>query len=394
MPGKTRGIALAWAICLFSLASACLNDRDTLADEAKKNRDILTTLVGGFERNPPLYYEMRIARIKKELASNPKLVDEYDDIAVANDRIGNDDEAIRWIELKKKRLAPLDLHDEKSKDEWYRHYANCGTFWAHRWFHSGADGKRIGEVKHSRDLITKALVINPDAHFGREKYQLAVIKWVIYCQEEAPVSLAYFIQGWEFEHQNGLEDGGLGMGIHNSHVDSAVTGLSGLIRLGGAWQSADIYIAIGSLLNLPIRPSALSSVAILRAKEILSAGGKSLDPKFASVESEVYKQRKISYINASEMGEYRRLRALADKWHDEREAFMMAKLKRGDHPDTNPHFWDGAPAMPDFAVHQSLWTYITAKVFTPDNLLLLFCPGIPILLVVLLFIRWRKRRAV
>src|SRR5262245_22181554 len=98
----------------LALAPACLNDRDTLADEARKNRDILTTLVGGFERNPPLYYEMRIDRIKKDLAKNPKLIDEYDDIAVAYDRIGKDDDAIKWIEGKKTQLAPLNMSDEKS----------------------------------------------------------------------------------------------------------------------------------------------------------------------------------------------------------------------------------------------------------------------------------------
>jgi tetratricopeptide (TPR) repeat protein len=391
---RFKSWCVATIISLATLAPACLNDRDTLADEAKKNRDILTTLVGGFERNPPLYYQMRIDRINKDLAKDPKLIDEYDDIAVANDRIGNDDEAIKWIELKKKQLAPLNMKDEKSKDEWYRYYANCGTFWAHRWFHNGSDSKKIKDVERSRDLIARALDINPDAHFGREKYQLAVLKWIVYCRKGAPVSLAYFIQGWEFENENGLSHSGLGMGIHNANVDKAVTGLSGLIRLGGAWQSADIYIAIGSLLNLPIRPSALSSVAILRAKEILDAGGKSIDPKFSSIEGELYKQKHISPINASEMGEYRRLRNLADKWNADRQAFMIAKLKKGDHPDTDPHFWDGAPPTPDFSVHQSIWTYLTAKVFTPMNMIYMVCPGLPILLFAWACIRSliRKRR--
>src|SRR5689334_24182932 len=108
-----RQLAFTCFLSFVALAPACLNDRDTLADEAKKNRDVLATLVAGFERNPPLYYEMRIDRIKKDLAKNPKLLDEYDDIAVAYDRIGNDDEAIKWIEAKKKQLAPLNMSDEK-----------------------------------------------------------------------------------------------------------------------------------------------------------------------------------------------------------------------------------------------------------------------------------------
>lgn len=89
-----RKILTLLACASAVLAPACLNDRDSLADEARKNRDLLTTLVGGFERNPPLYYEMRIERINKELAANPAQLPLYDDIAMAYDRIRKDDDAL------------------------------------------------------------------------------------------------------------------------------------------------------------------------------------------------------------------------------------------------------------------------------------------------------------
>lgn len=369
-----RHFALVVCLSLFALASACLNDRDSLADEAKKNRDILTTLVGGFERNPPLYYEMRIKRIEGDLKANPKLINEYDDIAVAYDRIGKDDDAIKWIELKKKQLSPLNMKSEASKDQWYRYFANCGTFWVHRWAKSGADTKRISEVKHGQELIAKALEISPGAHFGREKYQQMVISWIIESREDSLVShdeywssqtLARFVS----EH------------VPGDDRKEAIVGLTGLIRLGGAWQSPDVYWAIGSLFYYP--EQAMAMVSKLRAREILAAGGKSMDPAFKSVEQQETYISDHPALDAHEEAEYHRLRALADKWNKDRESFMLARLKAGHHPDTDPDFWDGVPAMPEFKVEQTLGSWWQHNVMTTSNQVffsLALCLGTPILL--------------
>jgi len=313
---------------------------------------VLTTLVGGFERNPPLYYEMRIARIKKDLAKNPNLIDEYDDIAVANDRIGNDDEAIKWIEAKKSRLSPLDKKSETSKDEWYRYYANCGTFWVHRWAHNGADYQKIDQVVRGQELIRNALAINPNAHFGREKYQDLVMSWLI--DNSKPRS------------DDGLSLGHLSLanyvsenlpppGDRKQRAQLAIIGLAGLIRLGGAWRSPDIYLAIGTLYSYP--DQAMGHICALRAAELVKDGATILDKSGEFHLSEQYVPG--PYFNDAEMAEYKRLRKLADDWNDQRQAFMLAKLKKGDHPDTDPHFWDGAPAMPDFSVHPTPKTWMS-----------------------------------
>jgi hypothetical protein len=56
----------AW---LFSsgTACACLWDRDTLAMEAEGLPDIINTIAGRFERNPSLFYEMRLQRTAAQL---------------------------------------------------------------------------------------------------------------------------------------------------------------------------------------------------------------------------------------------------------------------------------------------------------------------------------------
>jgi hypothetical protein len=158
---------------------ACFNDRDTLAEEVRRSPDVTRVITGRFERNPPLYYRMRIDRIAAKAARGPIPIDEFDDIAVAYDRIGQDDDAIDWITRKRVILPPYDAANATLKEHWYRYYANLGTFRVHRWAHAGADRKRIGEVVAARDEIRQAIAIKPDAHFGREKYQLHVMDWII-----------------------------------------------------------------------------------------------------------------------------------------------------------------------------------------------------------------------
>ena len=43
--------------------AACLWDRDTPADEARGLPEVVAVLTGRFERNPPLFYEMRLGRV-------------------------------------------------------------------------------------------------------------------------------------------------------------------------------------------------------------------------------------------------------------------------------------------------------------------------------------------
>lgn len=166
------------------VAYSCLNDRDTTppAQEARAFRaqqksgeelpGLVEVITGRFARNPPLYYEMRIRRVASELKTNHSRLELYDDIAVAYDRLGRSVDAIAWITKKRSRLASTSPRDPLYKEAWYRYYANIGTFRIHQWLRSGADQKRIAEVVQARNEIAQAIKIKPDAHFGRETYQL------------------------------------------------------------------------------------------------------------------------------------------------------------------------------------------------------------------------------
>ena len=58
--GNVKAPAVCLAIGVVASAWTCLNDRDSLAAEVRRKPDLIWTLVGRFERNPPQFYEMRI----------------------------------------------------------------------------------------------------------------------------------------------------------------------------------------------------------------------------------------------------------------------------------------------------------------------------------------------
>ena len=81
-----------------TLAAACLWDSDTLAMEAKGLPDVVDAIGGRFDRNPDLYYVMRLARVMKVIDADPHVHAEYGDAAVALDKLGRGGEAIELLE--------------------------------------------------------------------------------------------------------------------------------------------------------------------------------------------------------------------------------------------------------------------------------------------------------
>jgi hypothetical protein len=353
-----RHSALLLPLLLVSTAQACLNDRDSdsLAIQAKKLPDTLRVITGRFERNPPLYYEMRIRRALPQLKQSPRQFDLYDDIAVAYDRLHRDDEALQVMEQKRSLLPRFDAKDKAVKEAWYRYYANAGTFYAHRWLGAGAKKESLAEMKKGRDYIKRALQIKPNAHFGREKYQLMTMEWIIATRERkggAGKTLAEWIAGRE-----GQKD------YYDSPVDQAkVEGLAGLVVLGAAWQSPDMFEAMaGSLRGKG--GTTLQYMTLLRCRELLRSGKKSLSPTTLNenvVETRLqgfsngnaFPNTYINDKNQQALSElYPKLRSEADMWAGKRSIYMLANLEKGLHPDTTPNFWNNwkPAAAPDMNI--------------------------------------------
>lgn len=394
--------AMALLLGLPVSVAACLWDSDTPVNEARGLPEVVAVITGRFERNPPLFYRMRLERVAAHLLREPGDLDAYDNAGVACDRLGLGDEAIAWMARKRERMSGLDPADPAVKERRYRYHANLGTFLVHRWVRQGADRSRIEEVKAARDEIARAMEINPDAHFGREKYQLRVLEWIIDPPAVVPGATLPNFLGWSFDDIYGQATG-------PQEADAAVRGLAGLIVLGNAWESLDVFHA----LNLALQRDSLgfaagreggrntlAYLAWLRCRELVRAGKGSMlpgAPRGEALEAILYEP---NFVSAEELlgPAYAGLRAEAEAWQAARTAFMTERLEQGRHPDTDPHFWDGyteppAPRLPETSVPDAHRSRVRMR----ERMSLAVVLGIPTFLVVWLVgraVRARRRRAV
>jgi hypothetical protein len=335
--------------------AACLWDRDTPANEAKGMPEVVAVLTGRFERNPPLFYEMRLVRVAAHLERRPGDLAAYDDAGVACDRLGRGDEAISWMARKLARLEKLDASLPDVKEHRYRYHANVGTFLVHRWARQGADRTKIGEVKAARDEIAKALEINPNAHFGREKYQMRTLEWIVNPPTvEGSRSLPNLL-GWSFDDIYGQH-------TDPKEADEAVRGLAGLIVLGNAWESVDVFHALNVALQRDSLGhtrgrdggrNTLAHFAWLRCRELIDAGKGSMLPDSPRGDALKALLPRPDFVKADVLLDpaFRKLRTDANAWHAARGEFMTRRLNEGRHPDTDPSFWNGyierpAPSLP------------------------------------------------
>ncbi len=153
-----RKLAIAvWLALAPGAASACLWDYDTLKTERARFPDALELITGRFPRHSKAFYEWRAADRRARLEKTPDDPALYDDLSVALEKLGRGEEAIEVA-----RQAEAKWPDR------YEVQANLGTFLLH-----------AGRFEEGLRHIDRALQINPDAHFGREVYQKALVEYLI-----------------------------------------------------------------------------------------------------------------------------------------------------------------------------------------------------------------------
>ena len=371
-------------LCVFLAlgSSACIWDSDTLAREAKAIPDVVAVITGRFERNPPLYYEVRLKRAAQQVERNPNDFGLYDDAGAACDRLGRGDEAVRWMERKHRAMEAAG--EPVGSEHRYRYLANLGTFIAHRWLKNGADRSRIGEMKKAAETIRRAIKLNPVAHFGREKYQLMAMEWLIASPSPQENSYTHddFLSYYESRRVNekSLEE--------LDHGDAA-RGIAGLVALGNAWESVDVFNALSHALNRAGK-GIPSFMAELRAGELIDAGHRSILP--GSAIGADLKKRIVQGLTVRDRQKleverkFRELREDAEQWNMERTRFIIGRLEQGYHPDTSPGFWVGYRERPmpslELSVWEKPWVYPSVSAVAAALLLLTLRQ----------FRRWRKRR--
>ena len=358
-------------ILLYLLAEssvfACSWDRDTLRIEAEGLPDTVHAITGRFERNPALYYEMRLERVALGLEADPTNLALYDDAGVACDRLGRGDDAIEWMERKRALLAGLETNLDVYREHQYRYLANAGTFYAHRWFRNGADFERLDDLESAIGFIEAAIELNPDAHFGREKYQLMALEWVL-SKPEMPQgeSPAYGLPNFL---DYGLKER---WRLSPEDRDDIIRGTTGLIMLGNAWRSFDVFYALGQELQGK-GDSMLALMAWQRCLELAGDGAGSIvrgapedfiayygrDEGIEAAENafgtmEHFGSHLMLWVDRQSYQaigeEYVRQRENTEAWQQHRTEFMMARLEAGQHPDTHEDFWAGYEAVPELKI--------------------------------------------
>ncbi len=151
-----RLAALVLCACVPASSPACLWDSDTLASESARFPEVPSLITGLFARHSREYHQWRLQQKKAKVDAGTATAPDYDDLAVSQHKLGDHQAAIATMMAKEKRSPGI-----------YETYSNLGTFYIY-----------TGELATALKWIGKALAINPNAHFGREKYQRWLVMWI------------------------------------------------------------------------------------------------------------------------------------------------------------------------------------------------------------------------
>ena len=124
---------------------------------------VLEVMTGRFPRHSKEFYQWRATEVRAKLAADMANLALLDDLAVATHKLGRQQEAIDIL------TASLDIAPRR-----YETLSNLGTFTIY-----------TGDLPMSRRWLQQALVINPDAHFGRERYQLWLVEQLMLKRDAA-----------------------------------------------------------------------------------------------------------------------------------------------------------------------------------------------------------------
>lgn len=254
--GRLVGIALV-SLCALAGAEAHASvwDRDTVQMERQAFPEVADLITGKFVRHSDALYEWRVEDREAWLAEAPDDLEAMDDLAVALDKLERRAEAIAVMQ------DALLVDPDR-----YETHANLGTFLVH-----------AGELEEGLVHIERALEIDPDAHFGRERYQLWLVQYAMQAGEELPLAPRLeevfpaanrgFTQ-WVLAHDDADDP---------MAVLAAIEGITGMMRFEDH-RSPMLLEALGDLM-LARKPGGFSLE--LASQAYLAASESTDDPKAA-----------------------------------------------------------------------------------------------------------------
>lgn len=144
------------------------------------------------------WFRHRHAKVERELATydaqKPKDARYFallDDLAVDHDRWGKAVDGIPILRRKLDEQQPLDANGVRptpTKD-YYTTYANLGTLLAHQHLKGALakDPVALAGLREGLSFIEQSVAVNPDAHFGRERWQVVTLRYLLYASEHPEI---------------------------------------------------------------------------------------------------------------------------------------------------------------------------------------------------------------
>lgn len=319
---------LALVIAILSHATfalACLWDDDTLSVEAKGLPSVVDAIVGRVAVNPPEYYEARIPLSLARLAQDPGDYEAYDNLAVAFDKLGQFQQARAILEKKRAQMVADKVQptSHPTRDPWYRYHANLGTVLVHEWLLTKPGGTELLEEGYSE--LETAVKINPEAHFGRERVQLALVRWLL-ASSGSPNYPAVTVRGKSWRDL-----------AKEFKSDELAEGVIAIMAVGSGPDNRDLVRALATTQRRT--DGHILGLAELRDKELAAKGKPVL---LSEVQIAGYMPRDSKTLEA----QFKALSKNAEEFRRHRTEFVLARLKEGRHPDDDPRFWEGYKEVP------------------------------------------------
>lgn len=214
----------------FLIGLACGWDYDTIQMERKAFPNIYELIAGKFLRHSKEFYYWRAKDRERQLKIHPDSLPLYDDLGVALDKIGEHKKAIQTM-----------LKSDSIQSGRYETYANLGTFYIHN--HQFEEGAHY---------IEKAIEINPEAHFGREVYQLHLVRYIIEKTNGKAIELPLASKNNQDNFYNYLYKHHIKSAIQKgstkeAEIAKAIKGLAGMMHFG-QYRSPILLECLGDLL--------------------------------------------------------------------------------------------------------------------------------------------------
>ncbi|MFO7561444.1 MAG: hypothetical protein R6X02_02275 [Enhygromyxa sp.] len=244
--GRLAALGSILAVSLLPLADAraCGWDWETYHAEAKSLPCVHDALLGYWPKHVPEYHEARIEAVDHALHWLPNWTEGLDAKGLSLLHLGRLDEA-EAVMQQRHAVAPAA----------YASHANLGTLYTF-----------TNDFARALEHIDAAMAIEPEAHFGREKYHRALVVFLQRVAADPAIAQSENFLGVELDDRqrtHGSKAVFESLGLEDEAFDALVS----MITVYGAEGLAEIYATLGEL--LAARGHArLAYTAYRRAREL------------------------------------------------------------------------------------------------------------------------------